>query len=309
MRTRELEVAMRALAEQQHGLVARRQLLRLGASREAVQCRLRSPGWVALTPQVLRLAGSQGTFAQRCMAGVLDAGAGAVASHLSSAVLWGLPGFRPDEVHVNRARTATSRVSRLAVVHESRYFPPHHCTVADSVPVTTVSRTVFDLTGSVHPLRAERALDNALSRNLVDLRALRAVAIELLEHGLAGSALMRQLLDDRGAGYIPPASGLEARFFAVLVAAGIEPPDRQVDLGGAAWEGRVDYYYRRHRLVIEVDSDRHHTSKLDAEADARRDAALEAAGFQVLRITEGQLKDRPWEVVALVRAALAQAAA
>ena len=32
--------------------------------------------------------------------------------------------------------------------------------------MTTVARTVFDLAGIVHPLRAERALDNALSRRL-----------------------------------------------------------------------------------------------------------------------------------------------
>ncbi len=300
---------MRALAERQHGLVARRQLLRLGASREAVQGRLRSPGWESLTSQVLRLVGSSRTFAQCCMAGVLDAGPGATASHLTAAFLWGLPGFTATEVHVSRARTSTSRVSSIAVVHESRFFPEHHRTALDRVAVTTVARTLFDLAGCVHPLRAERALDNALARRLVDLPALRAMAIEVLEHGRTGSALMRRLLDDRGVGYIPPASGLEARFFAVLVGAGVDPPERQVDLGGDAWEGRVDFYYRRQRLIIEIDSDRHHTSKLDAEADARRDAALRAAGFRVLRITEDQLRHRPQEVVALVRRALGEVAA
>jgi very-short-patch-repair endonuclease len=68
--------------------------------------------------------------------------------------------------------------------------------------------------------------------------------------------------------------------------------------------GRVDYYYCRLRLIVDIDSALHHTSRLDAAADARRDAALQAAGFRVLRITEEQLRERPWEVVALVRAAL-----
>ena len=49
---------------------------------------------------------------------------------------------------------------------------------------------------------------DALTRTLVALETMRGVAIELLEHGRTGSALMRRLLEERGAGYIPPASGL-----------------------------------------------------------------------------------------------------
>lgn len=145
----------------------------------------------------------------------------------------------------------------LGTVPEPRLLPTHHCGVLDGIPVTSAARTVFDLAGCLHPSRVERALDNALARKLVTLEALRGVAIELLEHGRTGSALMRCLLDDRGVGYIPPASGLEERFFAVLVAAGVDPPGRQADLGGDAWEGRVDFYYRRQRLVIEIDNNRH----------------------------------------------------
>ncbi|CAN5750801.1 hypothetical protein BH24ACT2_BH24ACT2_09250 [soil metagenome] len=295
---------MRELAACQHGVVARWQLRRLGVSRQAVQSRLRGPGWLAITPQVLRLVGCPKTFELGCMAGVLDAGPCACVSHQSSAVLWALPGFPPAEVHVSRSRTTTSRISRVAVVHDSRYFPPHHRAEVEGIPVTSAARTVFDLAGCLHPQRAERALDNALARKLVALELLRRVAIELFEHGRKGSALMRRLLEDRGAGYIPPASGLEARFYSVLVAAGLELPERQVDLGGDTWVGRVDYYYRRLRLIVEIDSALHHTSRLDAEADVGRDAALQAAGFRVLRITEEQLRERPWEVVALVRAAL-----
>ncbi len=92
-----------------------------------------------------------------------------------------------------------------------------------------------------------------------------------------------------------------------MVAAGLEVPERQVDLGAGTWVGRVDFYFRRARLVVEIDSERHHPSKLDAEADAERDAAMGAAGFRVLRISEAQL-GRSFEVVAAVRGALSSAA-
>lgn len=300
---------MRAVVERQHGVMTRAQARQLGASPEALQSRLRSPGWLVVSSQVLRLAGSPPTFRQRCMMAALDAGRGAAVSHVAAAALWGLPGFGTGEVHVSRSRAATSRTGRLATVHEPRLLPDHHRTLVDGIPVTTVARTVFDLAGCLHPLRTERALDNALARRLADLETMRAVAIELLEHGRTGSALMRQLLDDRGAGYIPPASGLEARFFALLVEAGVELPDRQVEVGGEAWAGRVDFLYRRAKLVIEIDSDVHHTAKLDVESDRRRDQALRAGGFGVLRITEAQVWQRPHEAVTLVGAALRAAAA
>lgn len=294
----------RALAERQHGVVSRDQVRCTGGTREAMRNWVRSGEWAVVTPHVLRLVGTPATFAQRSMAAVLDAGEGSVVSHEAAALLWGLPGFSRSGLHISRRRGTSGRRAGMGVLHEPRCLPMRHQTMLDGVPVTTMARTIFDLAGQVHPRRVERALDNALAMKLVDLDALRRVTIELSRHGRQGTTLMRRLLSERGAAYIPPASGLEALFFAVLVAAGIEPPDCQVDLGGEAWIGRVDYVYRRAKLVIEVDSDRHHSSKLDIEADARRDAALRAAGFRVLRIREDQLEQRPHEVIALVRSAL-----
>jgi hypothetical protein len=239
------------------------------------------------------------------MAGVLDLGVGAVVSRTAAAALWGLSGFDSELVHVTRPRCASSRTSQLAIVHESRFLPAHHCTTRDGIPVTTVARTLFDLAGCLHPLRTARAVDNALSYHFVALENLRRVAIELVARGRRGSTLMRELLAARGAGYIPTESGLEADFLALLVAAGIELPEGQVDLGGDGWIGRVDFYYRVLRLVIEIDSHTFHSTLLDIQADERRDESMRAAGFRVMRITEEQLRERPAEVVVRVRAALA----
>ena len=71
--------------------------------------------------------------------------------------------------------------------------------------------------------------------------------------------------------------------------------------------GRVDFAYKDARLVLEADSRRHHSSWLDAQADRRRDAALLAAGWYVLRVTWDQLVRRPDEFVAAVRSALRRA--
>jgi hypothetical protein len=233
---------MRELAGRQHGVASRRQLRALATSREALRSRVRSPGWEHLSANVLRLAGSPDAFSQRCVAGALDVAPSAVVSRTTAAALWQLPGFQPGPIHVTRPTAASSAHSRLAMVHESRYLPDHHRTLRDGVPLTTVARTLFDLAGCLHPGRSERAVENALKYQFVALESLRRVTIELLARGRAGSALMRELLATRGAGYIPPASGLEADFLALLVAAGLELPEGQVDLGGDGWIGRVDFY-------------------------------------------------------------------
>ncbi len=110
-----------------------------------------------------------------------------------------------------------------------------------------------------------------------------------MKRGRPGTKTMRALLDERLIGYRPPDSGLEARLIAVLVDAGLPAPERQVELGGTEWIGRVDLYYRAERLVVEVDSDRHHTPKLDVVADERRDRALREGGFEVVRVLESDI--------------------
>jgi len=51
----------------------------------------------------------------------------------------------------------------------------------------------------------------------------------------------------------------------------------------AGWAGSTSLRRRRRRLVIELDSRRHHSSKLDVEADAARDSRLRDAGWRVVR--------------------------
>jgi very-short-patch-repair endonuclease len=166
----------------------------------------------------------------------------------------------------------------------------------ERIPVTSPARTIFDLAGVLHPGRTERAPDNALARRLATVAGLSQVADELARQGRPGSWLMRRLLADRAGAYVPPESNLEARFHAVAKAAGLTLV-RQQDVGGDDWIGRVDFLDPQKRLVVEVDSDLHHSSMLDEAADTARDAALAGAGYTVIRISEHDLWHRPGEVV------------
>jgi very-short-patch-repair endonuclease len=118
--------------------------------------------------------------------------------------------------------------------------------------------------------------------------------------------VLRDLLDERGDGYVPPASNLEARFASIVAEAGLPEMRRQVDSGGDRWVGRVDFRDARLPLVVEVQSEAFHTALTDRVADEARLAALRRAGFEVVEVTEAQVWHRPREVVHLEREARAR---
>lgn len=299
-----LDDELRKRAEDQHGLVSRVQAKRLGATASALAHRLSGPDWDAPTPRVLRLVGVPQTSEEVLMTAVLDVGPGAVASHASAGALWEIPGFFLRPMHVSRRKGTANRPTALAEVHRPRLLPESHVTSLRGIPVTTLPRTLFGFAGRMHPARAERAVENVLGKSPAVLPVLHALLDELGEHGRDGVTVMRALLEARPIGYVAPASGLERRFMRILAEAGELPLERQVDVGGHDWIGRVDFVDRQARLVVEIDSDRFHSTKLDRERDRQRDQALVAAGWRaVVRISEEQVWHRPAEAIAVVRRA------
>lgn len=295
---------MHELAASQHGIFTLEQARAAGMTPSAVQHQLRTGRWGVVRPGVYRVPGSVRTWEQRVMAAVLAAGPGAAASHRSAAALLGIPGFpRQGAPELSVPRTKRHR-DATAAVHQCNRLPPAHITWLDGIPSTRVARTLVDLAGVVHPSRFERAVDNCLSARSISVEALAATMDELARPGRPGIAILRRLLDDRGAGYVAPASALEARFRRLVRAAGLPAPDFERNVGDdARWIGRADGLYRDILVLVELDSRRHHMSKLDFEADRERDNRRVAAGWRPLRFTWHDVTARPDEVIdVLVRA-------
>ncbi|MGH9211490.1 MAG: hypothetical protein ACRD2C_12525, partial [Acidimicrobiales bacterium] len=131
-----------------------------------------------------------------------------------------MPGFTLDELHVTHTRDGVHRPRRLAhYVHDKvLLLPDHHVRVLDRIPVVTPGRALFDLAGTpgIHPLRVERAVDNAWNKRLVSGKTLHAMLRELARRGRPGIRIMREILDKRGPDYVAPASNLEARVEQIL---------------------------------------------------------------------------------------------
>jgi hypothetical protein len=303
--------AVRRVASLHHGVFTTAHLRDLGATEEMVRQRLRREEWEAVGDGVYRLVGALPSWRQDLQIALFIAGPGAVVSHRSAAALWRLPGFKAGPVEILTPHGRTNHRVSCAVVHESRRIPAHHVKTIDGLAVTSVERTLCDLASLpwVHPKRLERAMDNALAMRLATCEQLWKVWGDLVSKGRRGTRLLRALLAARLPGYVPPASELEAIFRDVVRAAGIEDPVRQLDLGNEEdWIGRVDFTFRRQRVIVEVDGRIGHFGELDRKRHKVRDKALEDAGWTVLHFTWEDVVARPRWVVRQLQAELSKAA-
>lgn len=291
------------LAETQEGLVSRLDARCAGLSKDALKHILRTGDFERVGPRVLRRTGSPATTKQRLLLAVLDAGPGAFLSHGAAAAWWGLPGFDLRRLDVTRARGVTGTRPTFARLHEVVDLRSDHVTVLDGVPIVRPERCFIEICATARPGRAARMLDNAWARGLLSGPSARRVLDELAASGRDGIRLGRRLLKERPADYVPPATGLEARFDHILREAALPPMRRQVDLGGERWTGRVDFVGTDLPLVVECQSERYHASLSDRVADARRRAQLEADGFVVVEVWDVEVWHRPNEVIQRVLAA------
>lgn len=296
-----------AVAAEQHGVFAQRQAIALGLTQDELDYGVRCRRWDRVCLGVFHVTGAPATDRSAVLAAVLEAGADAVAARRTAAGLWRLPGFHLLPVDVLR-RTGLGERPPHARVGRSLIVPEHHLTVVEAIPVTTPERTIFDLCAVVHALRAERALDNALAMRLTDVRRLGRLEVELCKRGRNGSALFRRLLDVRGIGYVAPESELEARALKLFEQGGLPPPVRQFSVGDELPVGRIDLAWPRHKVLVELDSRRHHTALLDRQRDHQRDLALAAAGWRIIRLTWEQLTQDAAAVLRQIKAILAAAA-
>lgn len=289
------------LIEAQHGVFSRAQARAYGMDRRALARLVRLGVIEVVTTRVLRARGAPQTPEQGLMIHVLDGGAATAAARRDAGWLWQLPGFAPGTHDVVRSRELSSRAS-AGSDHWPRLLPAHHLTVVRGIPVTTLARTIFDLAASPqHHGRLPRIIDTIHGRSPSILLALHTMLDELAQRGRGGITFMRATLAERPVGTIPR-TGVERRFEHILAAAGLHIPRLQVDLGGHAWVGRVDYYDDDIRVIYEIDSALHHASLTDQRNDALRDDAARAAGFrEVVRIREEDVWYDPPAVVRAVR--------
>lgn len=289
-----VDVAVVRKAVSQRGLITRSQAMGVGASRGFVAHRVESGRWVQVAPGVYRLAGVPVTWRQRALAACLLAGPGAVLSHRSAAVLWGVSGFRPGPLELTVPLGCTSRNS-LARIHRSGKVD---ATTHKGVPVTRPGRTMVDLARIVAGDCLEEAVDDVLCRRLVSLDELVRLTAELGPR--RGCRALRAVLG-AWSGDALPAGVAEMRVVRGLLAVGLPDPVRQHELkADGELVARVDLAYPAHRLAIELDGFRWHAGRGPFRSDRLRRNRIEKAGWRLLETAVEDVDQLCLDVAAIV---------
>jgi very-short-patch-repair endonuclease len=255
--------AIVALAGRQYGVVTTAQLAAAGIGRRAVARRM-AAGWLVRLHHGVYQVGPVSARYGREMAAVLAIGEGAALSHQSAATIWGFMRAPKGDVHVTVARRG--RRSRPGIrVHQTLSL---NAAVHNGLPLTTPARTLKDLARTLTNDELDRANEQAHILGLV----------------IPDEDRFPEFTRSEG----------ERRLKALCRAANLPMPRTNARVAGY----EVDAYWPAQRLIVEIDGYRYHSSRQAFERDRRKDAALTAAGYRVVRITWRRLRYESYAVAA-----------
>jgi hypothetical protein len=228
----------------------------------------------------------------------------AIVSHQSAGRLHGFEGLSWSAPTVTVPHRLTHQHPGV-YVHQSTDISDDHVVEIRGLPVTNPERTFFDLAAVLSERRLDWILDRAMSAGTVDLDRLGDLFASLARRGKPGTAKLRRILERRGQDRVPPDSALENRLLRLIEEAELPVPTGQFH---APWlsptNGRVDFAYPEHRLVIEGDSRRWHLLMKSFDVDRQRDNQAQLAGWRILRFTWEDITDRPVMVAGAIRSGL-----
>jgi very-short-patch-repair endonuclease len=283
-----------ALAAAQKGLVKREQILDAGGSRRFIDRKLGTwlhekhrgvyaVGHPALTPQA------------RWLAAVYALGDDAVLSAQAAGQLWGTVRGH-HHLHVT-IPPASGKNSRDGITVHRQPLSAHERTTRHGIPATTLNRTLIDVAACA-PHHLEEAFEEAQIHHRLQPAVLAAEV--LARPGHRGTARLKALLEHA----VEPGQAesiLELRFLKLCHTHRLPRPLQQVWIGSF----RADFLYPAQRLVIETDSAKFHATAAKHRRDAAKTRALEAAGYEVLRLRWADVVHAPARTADRIRAALA----
>lgn len=276
-----LDVAIARLAGRQHGVVSLAQLTALGLSARAAQDRVGAGRLHRVHRGVYAVGHARLSADGVRMAAVLACGDGAVLSHRSAARLWGLIGGTGGRVEITVGRSGGRQGPASVRLCRTRRLSTMDVTVVRGIPVTTVARTLLDLSDVLDAQRLQRAVHEAEVGRLLDVTAVRAV---IARHpGRRREATLQEALGTPAA---DPANSVFAAAFAALCRDhGLPAPHLGVHLDLDGRLAEVDALFPEARVIVELDGEQVHHTRRSFHRDRRRDSAFAALGFVVVRLT------------------------
>ena len=278
--------------------MARRQLLDLRIGPRSIDHRLATGRLRRRFPGVYAVGHEALPFRARVVAAVMAVYPGGAASHWTGAALGDLCDPR-HPIHVTATQPRQQR--RGLVIHRAA-LPANELMVVDGIPVTTVERTLLDLSAITGTPTLRRLVKRAEFLDQTDAESLAAM---LARHPRRrGRRRLARLVEGYMLGVGKTRSEFEDRFLRFCARRSLPLPETNVVIAVRGMRPEVDCVWRDARLIVELDSRSAHEREAAFHADRARDRALMAAGWSPMRVTWGQLHLEGDAVEADIRAAL-----
>lgn len=293
--------AVARLASRQQGVVSRSQLGALGLGKTSIDLRLASGRLRRFHRGIFAVGHDAVSFRGRAIAALLSLPRGAAVSHLTAAALWRITDPPAGAIHITATQPRASRAG--VVIHRARRLD-EDTEIAAEIPVTTVERTLLDLSAVVSERQLRRLVKRAEFERLTDLAAL----AEILERypRRRGRRTLARIVGGRASGAGRTNSELEDRFLEFCARRGLPLPQTNVPVRLRGNRFEVDCLWRDARLVAELDSRRAHDTHSAFEDDRARDRVLLSEGWAVMRLTWAQLHGEPDTLEREIRDTLAR---
>jgi hypothetical protein len=277
------------LLEIQEGLVARRQLLRLGHEWERVRNQVRARRWVIHTPRVIGTTTGALSWKQRCWMAVLHAGPRSLLGGLSAAEVLSLAGWHRDTITVLvDDELAFEPVEGVRFFRSRRPFELL-ASPRPGIPTTQLEPAILLWAGYDAPIRAAHGvLAAAVQQRLTTANRLLAW-IEDLRPLRRARGFRGTVTDIEGGAH----SGAELDVRRVCRRFGLRLPDRQrprLDRSGKRrWTDCEWDFPDGSALVLEVDGS-FHVDVVAWSADIKRARALTTGSRTLVRCTSFELR-------------------
>jgi hypothetical protein len=270
-----VEAEIAALAARQHGRVTIGQLLAVGLDRPGVSRRV-ARGLLHREGRGVYAVGHAGRSREgEFMAAVLGAGTGAALGLLAATELHAVRRYRAPLIDVVAPRWR--RAQPGVRIHRVRALHRRDVTEVRGIPVTSIPRTLVDLSDVLDAYELANVIHEAAFRGKFSLLATQdAMARANGRHNLA---VLEHALTLHVAGSAGIKSGPEKAFLSLLD--GLPTPLVNTHLHGV----EVDFHWPELKLAVEIDGPGHGRPRTQRE-DALKQQILEAAGYTVVRFTE-----------------------
>ena len=193
-----------------------------------------------------------------------------------------------------------------ATVHRTHRTPPFFPTMVHGIVTAEVCLTLLNLAAVDSCERVEEAMEDAIARRLTSVRKLDWFLSRAGGRGVAGSDVLRKLVDLRVTAADVPQSVMESRMNRLIRRAKLPLPIRQLSIRDAAGRvvARPDFAYPDQRLAIECQSYRWHFGRRKWHHDLERSNELTRLGWRILYFTWDQLRVEPGSVIDRIRSEL-----